>query len=981
MAKPWHDINIPTFYHDPKDVLPAPQKINTGVDDSSEDEKKSLPVEYRIKWVKPVEPYGGFRINKPFMIEGEIEPLVETITRPRIKIHPVGIYKNKEDEFFPNGIDAFPDKNGRFQVTCDHLFVAINYDNDPEKPPDATWDLVICARGRTAEKESRSEPLSFPLPEKTFIELKKGYYDDNGSEKHRKPKDSEFYIPGDAVKRLQIDLIKLRYFNKGEDDGYFCEKTDSAVKEFQKISIDKFRFSLRQGKLIEVSQTLQKKEPDGIVDIATRDELDRWKKNGWVKPSVILRYGDYDDEGVRNHHGKEGGDDHHINTPVKELQEGLTELGFDPGKHDGWFHDKTKEAVIDFQNCALQKTRIVDEKSIEADITFTGAVNGIFDEPTRIEFDLWMEQRYHAPQISDNAMIFAAPGFNDGENGWFVIEENEIDSLIEEVNELDNLRVEIQKFRQSCNCEKLNESHSKNASELEQKITEKFKSLSENPSMAIQELLLVKSNSRWGTLSKRIYIRPYETKNGKVRGHFRRNNDTQVKKALQKWLKQDGTNGSSRMDAKLKAMIWNSDQIEESWPWKFKTLKGKKAGDTDYGHFEASYEAQFMRFAAGSNVNSDFDLRNMSIKLTASASASYSLAEGTVSGKWSLPDDNGFNMFDHLSLSNNAMDLVKNGVECRFRLTIEVSAKVFAGAAITGAVSLPCIDLSKTDKMNNGKNRTASAGVNADAFAGASVESRLISNIEWSKQSDRAFNKLAEIAAVASGNAGVGAAMKFEVKFENGKFRFESGVMAVFGVGGKCGGAFELCVNEGIDLLGHLFECVNFHRIDAVVTAAFETYVNVTFSQFIMLGKVGEKVIDNFKLWLTGLSGDSYRNQKKIIRKNLDDSGKFRKTPPEALGQLLQTIVKVPENDDFEAILKILQSADGRGDAGHRMKWIIRSFHDPGLSRIKELTDEMKKNALEEGIRELLAFGNGIDGQNDYQLNLRAILKSNGVKL
>ncbi len=63
------------------------------------------------------------------------------------------------------------------------------------------------------------------------------------------------------------------------------------------------------------------------------------------------------------------------------------------------------------------------------------------------------------------------------------------------------------------------------------------------------------------------------------------------------------------------------------------------------------------------------------------------------------------------------------------------------------------------------------------------------------------------------------------------------------------------------------------------------------------------------------------------------------------------------------------------------MKWIIRSFHDPGLSRIKELTDEMKKNALEEGIRELLAFGNGIDGQNDYQLNLRAILKSNGVKL
>ncbi|HEX3019730.1 MAG TPA: hypothetical protein VHP36_05490, partial [Chitinispirillaceae bacterium] len=181
MAKPWHDINIPSFYHAPKDVLSAPTKINTGVDDYPEDEKKSLPVEYRIKWVKPVEPCDGFRINKPFIIEGEIEPLVETITSPRIKIHPVGIYKGNEDEYFPNGIDAFPDKNGRFQVTCDHLFVPINYDEDSEKTPDATWDLVIRAIGKTAEKKSRSEPLTFPQPEKPFIELKKGHYDDNGA--------------------------------------------------------------------------------------------------------------------------------------------------------------------------------------------------------------------------------------------------------------------------------------------------------------------------------------------------------------------------------------------------------------------------------------------------------------------------------------------------------------------------------------------------------------------------------------------------------------------------------------------------------------------------------------------------------------------------------------------------------------------------------------------------------------------------------
>jgi len=244
MAKEWHDANDPGFNFGGKKEDPKP---NTGIDDSQE----PPPVEYRIKYVRPVEPENGFRHNRAYDIEGEIEPLVEKITQPRIVLYPIGLYKGAEDNFFPNGIEVFPDKDGTFRVTCDHLFNAMDFDKDYEKPADATWVLVIRSKGRTAEKDLESDPLTFPRPEKAFINLRKGHYDDNGASQYGKTREGDDYVKGDAVKLLQQDLITLRFLPKEEDDGFFGSKTDSAVKDFQKIAIDKYRMPFRLGKLIE----------------------------------------------------------------------------------------------------------------------------------------------------------------------------------------------------------------------------------------------------------------------------------------------------------------------------------------------------------------------------------------------------------------------------------------------------------------------------------------------------------------------------------------------------------------------------------------------------------------------------------------------------------------------------------------------------------------------------------------------------------
>ena len=98
---------------------------------------------------------------------------------------------------------------------------------------------------------------------------------------------------------------------------------------------------------------------------------------------------------------------------------------------------------------------------------------------------------------------------------------------------------------------------------------------------------------------------------------------------------------------------------------------------------------------------------------------------------------------------------------------------------------------------------------------------------------------------------------------------------------------------------------------------------------------------------------------------------------PQALGQLILTIMEVPEEKDFDDILTVLKSADGNQ---HKLKWIIRSVYDPNLS----VKGGDKGKALDEGIEKLLKFGGYFeeDIRNKripYLQNLFILLKNNGV--
>ena len=377
MAQPWRDIDNPGVWRKPEPETPT--KPATGFDDSPPAPREPLAKEYRFKDVSIVEPAQGFEKNKPFDMEGEIEPFDKSkpISASKILLYPIGVYNGQEDKFAPGGIEADLDqKTGKFRATCKSLFDPQPFTNDTNKPADTTWKLYVRAEGGAAEKPMESDQLTFPK-ESQFVELKKGDYDEDGAKTYGKPESGENFKSNGVVKSLQGDLIKTLFLPKGSGDGFFGDQTDKAVREFQGYAIKAERMKRSAGKTEKTNQTLDVPQPDGIVEKKTRDEIDRWLQSDWVKPIPTLRHGEYDDTGVSNGKGKRGTDDHHEGTPVVDAQKDLQKVGvYSDAAVDGWFFDKMLDAVKLFQETAVKGEFIINGVITDIGEKLTGHSKG-----------------------------------------------------------------------------------------------------------------------------------------------------------------------------------------------------------------------------------------------------------------------------------------------------------------------------------------------------------------------------------------------------------------------------------------------------------------------------------------------------------------------------------------------------------------------------------------------------------------------------
>ncbi len=159
--------------------------------------------------------------------------------------------------------------------------------------------------------------------------------------------------------------------------------------------------------------TSQEAPPGEIVTQAimpkTRSYLD--------DDAVVLSRGSLDSVGAKTY-GKMA------NVPdeyVMALQKNLSILGFATGAADGFFGNRTTDALKAFQESALNSSREVADQPVSVTPSYHGDAHGECDKETRQEIRLWLEKTYRtaAPSVpawkgvevpnQENGIPFALP--------------------------------------------------------------------------------------------------------------------------------------------------------------------------------------------------------------------------------------------------------------------------------------------------------------------------------------------------------------------------------------------------------------------------------------------------------------------------------------------------------------------------------------------------------------------------------------------
>jgi Bacteriophage peptidoglycan hydrolase. len=352
MADKWHDINHPGVWRKPDQEKPDSGTTTPAdpADDPPQEDKQPLVKLSEGKFVPPGE---GAEINKKCPVQVNVEYLDDS-AKSMQKV-TFSLYANYNDT--TSNLSHYVDGYEQDGVATTEMTMY----PPPDYQEGDSVDYFFKADHIRGEKVIDSEDLTLPQDTQTIV-LQKGDYDENGAQTYNKNQSGDNFKPNNVLKKLQGDLITTNFLPQGSDDGFFGDQTDKAVNDFQDNAIKSVRMKRSVGKTENTVTTLDQQVPDGIVGKKTRDELDKWLQNNWVKPIPTLRHGEYDDTGVDNGKGKRGTDDHHLGTPVVKAQRNLQKVGvYSDGAVDGWFYDKMLDAVKLFQDVASKGMFLIND--------------------------------------------------------------------------------------------------------------------------------------------------------------------------------------------------------------------------------------------------------------------------------------------------------------------------------------------------------------------------------------------------------------------------------------------------------------------------------------------------------------------------------------------------------------------------------------------------------------------------------------------
>ncbi|MBW8888833.1 MAG: hypothetical protein JF616_13845 [Fibrobacteres bacterium] len=499
---------------------------------------------------------------------------------------------------------------------------------------------------------------------------------------------------------------------------------------------------------------------------------------------------------------------------------------------------------------------------------------------------------------------------------------------------------------------------------------------------ALLELIKVGGNRRWGEAAAWTRVRAHDRNGGAtcVDAYWRKASDKQVRKELDRLLSPAGGKGISPfLKSRFKAHLFAAEpKAGEMWRWSPRKDGASKAGTVSPGEasrFTFTPEAALGRYFAGWNGGeASFEPGKKQLRIGVAGSAAFAVFEGKVTLAVELPDPGGLNLLSWLgAVKFRDAYLADARRACQLKLRVAGSLSAFVGGTAQGALTLTG-DFAKIPE--------ARAGGEAYAFAGAQARFECEGSLQWAAARTGPFAALATLTGGVGASAGIGGEAAFRVEYQDGVFRFKMGAALCLGLGLKGSSLIEADVREGWAMLGHLCDCVDFHFVAVIAKEAFAAYRNYAFACFTaerhmeegLLSEAAARVdwarheAGDFRRWLGSRAEDLGRVKGKILSR-IGERSRLRRSPPEALGQLLATLMETREAEDFQGIRYILGSCapseggPARISPDHKLKWVLRYVSAIPIPEMAGPERDAKKGeALRDGIRILKDFG-GADGK------------------
>jgi len=278
------------------------------------------------------------------------------------------------------------------------------------------------------------------------------------------------------------------------------------------------------------------------------------------------------------------------------------------------------------------------------------------------------------------------------------------------------------------------------------------------------------------------------------------------------WLTENGVDPAKLKDAirselniKFNAKLWEPDQNgalmttlnkfydEASWSiWGDAEARQKAIDETG---FDASAEAQFMRFAAGGSASGEFDPRKGEVHFQARLEGQFALAQGKVGIEQAFPVNNRSEIQIPYRVGgwDGERRIASLGY---FQAAIMASLSGFAGASalVAGNVHVSTTDGLPTIKGIAARQNGQKAEIEGGVFAGIRGGCEVSGELRWRDvlTEAREWDKLCSIGKKVEAAFGAGAELNIRLLFSDNTGKFYCNVHAGLVVGVGASGSFLL---------------------------------------------------------------------------------------------------------------------------------------------------------------------------------------------